>query len=103
MERSGAVAVEGMELHQAAIGASCNGIKTEQTLGIANAGPIFALVFSQADQLLQRLHHITVQLLADGQNPLIIATGQQFTLVELSNLRQDRVIGVTGLVRRSPC
>ena len=45
MECGGAVAIEGMELHQTPVGSFVQWVKTEQPLRIANAGVILALMF----------------------------------------------------------
>jgi hypothetical protein len=81
-----AVAADGIEAHQVAIGRLVQWVVSEQALGGADGCRVIALPFQQHDELLQRPEKCLAQAFALRQNPLVIATGQQIAAVERYSL-----------------
>ena len=83
VQRAGAIVVERKQAHQATIEVFGEGIETDQALGIADGARGVALLFKEAELLFERLPVSLAETLPLGQDPFIVAAGEQVTAIEV--------------------
>ena len=70
-----------MQPHEAPVGGFVQGLMLQQLLRHLNGGAVIAAIFVQEHQAFCCLHKPGTQRLAQGDDPVVIASGQQVSLV----------------------
>jgi len=77
----GAVAIQCIQRYQPAIRFLVKGIVVQQSLRVLDGGRVGALALQQADHAFQGSGKFVLESLALGQDPIVVATGQQVSMV----------------------
>lgn len=97
---AGAVAIQGVEADEAAIGGFVQGVTAEQALTILDGGGVIAGVLEEVDQALQGGNVCLAEGFPVGDDPIIVATGEEVARVELDEACQGAA-GGGGIAREA--
>ena len=94
---AGAVALEGVEVHEAPGGGFVQRVEAQDGPGVGDGGIIVAAVLEEPGETFQGAEMGLAEALAVGQDPVVVTTGEQVALVEVCGLCQGLAGG--GAVR----
>ncbi len=88
----GPIPLCGVQLHDATIGAFQQWIVLQQSLGMLQRAAVVALLFQQINQLLHCAQIALLPRFAQGQDPFLVAAGQQIASVAGDGLCQGALL-----------
>ena len=81
-QRASRVATARVETHQVTVGRLVQGIVAQQAPSGADSSIVVALLFLQFDETFQCLEECLLEAITFREDPLVVAAGQQVTVIE---------------------
>jgi hypothetical protein len=85
-QRCDSVATQGIQAHELPVARLVQGVLAEELLGCRDRGVIVTLLFQERDQAFSSLEKQLAPVITFRQNPLLVATGQQVTAIQVHHL-----------------
>ncbi|RMD66134.1 hypothetical protein D6833_01880 [Candidatus Parcubacteria bacterium] len=80
------IVIEQMQAHKQSVRSLLQGIIPQQGFSLGNCVTVFAQILQQQNHLLARAEEAGAQAFPMGKNPVVVATGQQITVVLCKSL-----------------